>query len=108
MESEMADSLSTIRLSIDFLLSVMNHDIVPIANLVIPNIYVPPNLLSKKRHLDSSDTITSYIRNLLNSITEDNIDKAKEQLLKDINYKVESEVSLNEIADELLYSFIVS
>jgi len=84
-----------------------NLSVEPIHNLIIPKVIVPSDLI-KKRRPETKDTMATYIRQLLNSITMHNVEQAKKQLLFDIENKVKSEESLTEIATELLSSFVVS
>jgi hypothetical protein len=97
----------TSTLSPNFFIERKNMSVEPIDNLIIPKVIVPSNLI-KKRRPETKDTMATYIRQLLNSITIHNIEPAKKQLLFDIENKVKSEESLSEIATELLSSFIVS
>lgn len=100
--------IKTNSLSVKFFLDRMHDHALPIPNLVIPNIIIPANLSNIKPRTEMKETISTYIRHLLNSITTENVHILKKQLLIDINEKVESDSSLNEIADELLQSFIIS
>jgi len=95
-------------LSVNFFMSKMDSMIFPVTNLHIPNITVPSSLSTQKKRPIMKETISTYIRHLLNSVTTQNIDNLKKQLLSDINENVESEQSLDEIAEELLQSFIIS
>ena len=107
MASDTGSLIKTSKLSLEFFIARKNNVVEPINNLNIPKVIIPPDLVKKRRPV-SKDTITTYIRQLLNSITVHNVEQAKRQLLVDINEKVESENSLDEIASELLSSFIVS
>jgi len=95
------------RLSIDFFMARMDHPVVPIPGLNIPDITIPSHLSGQKTKIESKETVSTYIRHLLNSVTGDNIDVLRKQLFQEIDSKVVSEESLVEIADELLKSFIV-
>lgn len=107
MASETDSMIHTLTLSPNFFLERKRMHVEPIIDLVIPKVIVPPDMI-KKRKTESKNTMSIYIRQLLNSITIHNVEQAKKQLLSDIETKVKSEESLCEIAQELLSSFVVS
>lgn len=96
------------KLSTEFFIARNSHPIVPISSLVIPDIVIPQDLSGKKSRPELKDTLSTFVRQLLNSVTTNNVDNLRQQLLQEINIKVVSEDSLVEIADELLKCFIVS
>lgn len=107
MASDTESMIYPLALSPEFFIARKEMPIEPITNLIIPKVIVPSSLLRKRRP-EMKETMATYIRQLLNSITIHNIEQAKKQLLFDIENKVKTEESLVEIASELLSSFIVS
>lgn len=99
---------SPIRISIDKLASYKNLKVKPIDGLVIPNITVPPHLVSKKRITEAEDKLTINIRQLFNSVTFDNIHAVREQLRIVIIEKAKTIEMIKEIADEILINFLVN
>jgi len=95
------------RISIKTLISLKTQKIKPIDGLTIPNITMPSHLASKKRVTEAGDTLSINIRHLFNSLTAENIAKVKEQLRAIVYAKAQSVEMLNEIAEEILQSFIV-
>ena len=90
----------------DFL-TYMKCNTVPLEGLNIPNITVPPHLVSKKRPTEASDSIAVDIRYLFNSLTQDNLPEVKEELNKIISEKAKNAKMLEEVAIEILDNFIM-
>lgn len=85
-----------------------DHPVKPIDGINIPNISIPPHLVSKKRATEANDTLPIRVRQLFNSLTADNIQQVKEQLRADVYAKAQNVEMLIEIADEILKNFVVS
>lgn len=84
-----------------------NAPIIPIPDLNIPNITIPQHLTTK-RIIENTDTISTYIRPLFNSITKENILQVREELRRIIIAKAHSIEKLDEVANEILENFLIS
>jgi hypothetical protein len=99
--------LTTTIITVQQLLELRNHKTHPIDGLNIPNITVPPHLVSKKRATEAGDTIAINIRQLFNCLTPDNVAIIREQLRNIIVTKAQTVQMIEEIAQEILSNFIV-
>ena len=95
-------------ISIDTLLSFRHRPIRPMDGVNIPNITVPPNLVSKKRPTEADDSIATDIRKIFNSTSTDAIADAKDQLRQVVYSKAHKVEILSEISDEVFKNFLVS
>ena len=95
-------------ISIEDFLNYMDYRVEPIEGLNIPNITVPSHLVGRKRTTEAVDTIAVNIRYLFNSLTQENLPQVKEELNKIISEKAKTASALEEVAAEMLDSFLMS
>lgn len=96
------------KISVQTLLKLRDQKTKPIDALVIPNITVPPHLVSKKRATETNNSLSVNIRQLFNSLTKENIALVKEKFRQVIVADTQSVEKLKEIANEILENFIIS
>lgn len=104
----MADSYTPKQITVPEIIALRNQCTKPIDMLDIPNIFVPSHMVCKKRSTQASDTIAIHIRVLFNSLTSDNIDSIKVQLISTVVERVKSVELIDEVATEILSNFIIS
>ncbi|MEM0354203.1 MAG: hypothetical protein QXW79_01340 [Thermoplasmata archaeon] len=85
-----------------------NQNVKPIDGINIPNITIPPHLMSKKRPTETVSTVSITIRHIFNSLTSDNIPDVREKLRTIIYTQIKNVEMLREVADEIFHNFIVS
>lgn len=94
--------------TVSYLLDRINEPVEPIANLVIPNITIPPSLQGKRRTTQTIDSIETSIRILFNSVTTSNLDKIKESFFKLLVEKAQTPDLLIKVASEMFENFLIN
>lgn len=80
----------------------------PINGINIPNLTIPPHLVSKKRLTEADDKLVINIRHLFNSLSSENIPIVKQQLHDIIVEKTNTNELIRDVAHEILLNFLVS
>ena len=104
----MEETIIPYKIKIDLLMNLRDSKVKPIDGINIPNISMPPHLMSKKRATEADNSLSIDIRQLFNSLTSDNLEKLKLQLKGLICAKAQNIDMLNEISEEILKNFLIS
>lgn len=107
MAQASATVLKPIQLSVKQLLGWKTQKVKPIDNINIPNINIPVNLAGKKRSTEAADDVTIAIRQIFNTITNDNVQQVKGKLYEIVCVKAQNLDSLEEIAEEMIQNFLI-
>lgn len=98
----------TAKINIEDLKRFINATTKPIDGPLIPNVTYPPHMVGKQRSTQVEETIQLSIRKLFNSLTTDNFDLIKEELLKIIKNRIKNGQDIQNIAEEFVENFIIS
>lgn len=94
------------KIDIHQFIELKKRNVIPVNELMLQNIKIPPNLKNKK--VDISNDILINIRQLFNSLTKNNIENIKKELRELIVSKSHTSETIESIANEILLNFIIS